>query len=140
MKVELIITRKVLFEKFDIKHEMEIFFLSFLDGCEIKLSEKYPGSIFFIKNDVVLFEQETKNKYFYIRYDSIWWVFGSKYGLDYFEIRSFTKEMLGTHIKKFEGYTFVQENNLRFFNLEMNLKNDGCDYIMIGNNSRFNDL
>ena len=104
MKVELIITRKVLFEKFSIIRDMEGFFLSFLEGCEIKISDKYPGSIFYIKNDKILFQQEMKNKYFWVEYDFIWSIFESKYGLNYTETQAFIKDVLETHIK-LEGYT-----------------------------------
>ena len=104
MKVELIITRKVLFEKISIIRDMEVFFLSFLEGCEIKVSDKYPDYIFFVKGDEILFQQDVKNKYFYVRYNLIWSIFESKYGLNYAETQAFIKDRLETHIK-LEGYT-----------------------------------
>ena len=104
MKVELIITRKVLFEKISIIRDMEVFFLSFLEGCEIKISDKYPDSIFYIKNDKILFQQKMKNKYFWVEYDFIWSIFERKYGLNYTETQAFIKDLLETHIK-LEGYT-----------------------------------
>ena len=67
MKVELIITRKVLFEKISIIRDMEVFFLSFLEGCEIKLSDVYPNYIFYVKDDEILFQHANQK---HIQYES----------------------------------------------------------------------
>jgi hypothetical protein len=47
------------------------------DQLEIVNSEKYPGSIFFKKDGVVVMEQNKKNKYFIFDYDKIWSFFES---------------------------------------------------------------
>lgn len=106
-KVNLHITRKVLFEKFSIKNDMEGLFLSFLDGCEMNVDEQYPNSIFYVKNGKVLFRQELKNKYFSISNNSIWSVFYSKYCMDNQQIQVFMKGMLEEHLK-LVGYTLTQ--------------------------------
>src|SRR3989304_3626022 len=99
MITTLSITRKVLFEKFHIKHEMEDFFLSFIEGCELKISDKHPHYIFYVKNDLLLFQQETENRYFYVRFDLIWSVFEDKYKFSYSKTQSFIKDVLETHIR-----------------------------------------
>ena len=104
MNVELIITRKVLFEKFSIKQDMEVFLLSSLEGCEINLSDAYPNYIFFVKDDEILFQQDVKNKYFHVKHSLIWSVFENKYGLNYSETQAFIKDRLETHLK-LEVYT-----------------------------------
>ncbi len=124
MKIELIITRKVLFEKFNIKHEMNVFFLSFLEGCEIKISDKYQDFVFYVKNDLILFQQELKNRYFWVKYDLIWSVFESKYELNYAETQLFIKDILETHIK-LEGYTPCFGDSVHLFKLETHIKLEG---------------
>ncbi len=124
MKVELIITRKVIFEKFNIKHEMEDFFLSFVDECEIKLSKKYIYSIFYVKNDLILFEQQIKNRHFYVRYDLIWSVFEMKYKFNHNDIQSFIKDRLETHVK-LEDYTPSAALLAVTTKLETHVKSDG---------------
>ena len=131
MNIELIQTRKVIFEKFNIEHEMEDFFLSFIDGCEIRLSKKYPNFIFYVKNDLILFEQETKIKYFYMRFDLIWSVFENKYKLNYSDIQSFIKDRLETHVK-LEGYTPVGRINILQKKLETHVKLEGYTPVILG--------
>ena len=124
MKINLIITRKVLTEKLSIKNKQEALFLSFLDGCEIKLSERYTNSIFYVKNDKVLFEQKLKSKYFYVTHDLIWSIFKYKYQMEYKQIQSFIKGMLETHLK-LEGYTPDWLIDCNVQQLETHLKLEG---------------
>src|SRR3972149_10736335 len=98
MKVELIITRKVLTEKFSIKSDMEGFFLSFLDGCELKVSDMYPGNIFYIKDGFIFFQQGTATKSFYVRYKMIWFVFEKEYQMAHKEIQEFIKSIIYNYI------------------------------------------
>ena len=91
--------REVLFEKYSKQIEMENFFYEKLNGCEIRFLKNHPNYTFFIKNDKCLFEiyefdektkkQESKNGYFNVRYDEIWSVFYSRFGLDYEQIQVF---------------------------------------------------
>src|SRR3972149_4743796 len=83
---------------------MEDFFLSFIEGCELKISDKHPHYIFYVKNDLLLFQQETENRYFYVRFDLIWSVFEDKYKFSYSKTQSFIKDVLETHIR-LNGYT-----------------------------------
>jgi len=98
MKVELIITRKVLTEKFSIKSDMGGFFLSFLDGCELKVSDMYPGNIFYIKDGFIFFQQGTATKNFYVRYKMIWFVFEKEYQMAHKEIQEFIKSIIYNYI------------------------------------------
>ena len=61
------ITRKVLFEKFDVNHKIEDILLNNLEGCILKTHHDWPGSIFFIKNDEILFEIYKHYKTFWIK-------------------------------------------------------------------------
>ena len=99
MTIKLQITRKVLFEKFSIQHEKEDFFLSFLNGCDIKITKDYPDSIFYLKNDKVLFEQDFRSKHFKVRYSLVWSVLRNKYFMEIQEIQSFIKKILINYLK-----------------------------------------
>ena len=57
------------------------------DQLEIVTSEKYPDSIFFKKNGVVVMEQDKINQDFYFDYDNIWSFFESFFGMEYQKIR-----------------------------------------------------
>lgn len=134
MKVKLTITRKVLFEKYSLYEDMKGFFLSFLDGCELKVSENYPDSIFYVKNDKVLFKQDFKYKVFYVSNNLIWSVFKRKYQIEYHKIQALMKGVLETHLK-FGGYTFlcgtISINDLTKEHLKP-LKFDGYTYGYLG--------
>ena len=102
MKVELIITRKVLIEKYSIKQDSEWFFLSFLDGCEIKLNEKFPDSLFYVKDGLCLFAQILTSKFFFVSYDVIWSIFYEKYGFSYAETNLLINGLLKEHLKLYD--------------------------------------
>lgn len=99
MKIDLGIRRKVLIEKHSKDIEKELFFLSFLDGCELKLSKAYPYSVFYIKNGEPIFQQDFKYKNFWITYHKIWSVFEFKYLMNYYQVQSLTKDILEKHLK-----------------------------------------
>jgi len=71
MKVKLSITRKVLTEKFSLKNDMEVFFLSFLEGCEINTCEEYPNFYFYVKAGKILFQYEIREPN--LDYGDIFW-------------------------------------------------------------------
>ena len=57
MKIKLKTTRKVLFEKYNIIHELEHILLSNINGCRIKKGNaEFSSSIFLCKKDKILFE------------------------------------------------------------------------------------
>ena len=71
---------------------------------EIVTSEKYPNSVFFKKDGVVVMEQNKKNKDFYFDYDKIWGFFESFFGMEYEQIREVLRYWLEETFK-LEGYT-----------------------------------
>ena len=112
-------TREVLFEKFGgedmIKQiDMQEFFYNKLDCCQIIMLEECPNSFFFIKKATYLFEiynfdekeqkQKSKNGYFCVRYDEIWSVFESRYGLNYQQIQVFIQGQV-EKLLKLNGFT-----------------------------------
>ncbi len=80
---------------------------SILVGLEPKKFDKHPDSNFFMRDGEVWLEEDNKNKRLIIKYPDFWYVFESKYGMDYFEIRDF----IGDELQKsllIEGYTTEQ--------------------------------
>jgi len=70
----------------------EEFFNQMKDGC-IKIG-KHNDFIYFGKNDVKLFLQDSKNKLLGVGHNYIWSVLEKIYGLDYLEIKSLIKSRL----------------------------------------------
>ena len=99
---EEILTRNVLFEKYNFKKakeaEMRIFFISKINGCELYLNSEYSDYVFYIKtikgNKEILMERNEKNKTFYIKYDGLWSVFEDQYMLEYADIQLLTQTWL----------------------------------------------
>jgi len=80
----------------DKRKEIENFFKSFLTDLMIFTTPDYPNSVFYIKDDEIIFElqQNPNNKgisRFLVDYCRIWGVFNSKFNLNDDEIRSFIK-------------------------------------------------
>ena len=74
--------------------------MELIDDLEIKVDEeKYPYSIFFFKEDKLLFEQDSRSDVFWCNYDKIWSVFEKEYHMKYEEIQSFIKDMMEKHLK-----------------------------------------
>src|SRR4030067_337405 len=91
--------RTVLFEKHSIEHEKRMFLLEMLDGCELKINEYFPNSVFYIKDGIFLFEQNKKNSYLCVDYYLIWSVFESKYSMNHQQIQVFIKHTLKNPLK-----------------------------------------
>lgn len=72
----------------------ERFLLEQLEGLESFTLDKYPESIFWEKNGVVIFEQDFKNGWLRCNYDKIWSVFSYKYGYNYDDTQSFMKRVI----------------------------------------------
>ena len=86
----------IIFVKEDKEKEMKEFLREKLNGCSIRLVEKYPDLVFYEKDGKTLFElyqdRENKNKlYFWVDYNSIWSIFETKYGMKYADIQAFIK-------------------------------------------------
>jgi hypothetical protein len=80
-------------------------FLELIDGMTVKIDkDKYPGSIFFFKDDKCCLELE--NSILWVRYAEIWQVFEVEFGMKYDEIQSFIKDQMEQHFKM-RGVTTV---------------------------------
>ena len=123
MKLNLHIGRKrtVLFEKYSIEHEKKLFLLNMLDGCELKLHEDFPNSVFYVKDNIVLFEKDKTNKYLWVDYYKILLIFKSKYSMNYEQIQMFIKHTLENPLK-WKEFTHVDKDYMRFGRLENSLK------------------
>ena len=74
------------------------------DQLEIVTSEKYPNSVFFKKDGVVVMEQNKKNKRFWFSYKEIWSFFESFFGMEYEQIEEVLSYWLEETLK-LKGYT-----------------------------------
>ena len=74
--------------------EEERFFLEMIDGIEPFTSYDYPESVFCVKNDIVLFEQDFENKWLRVNHELIWLVLQTKYKYHYDDIQLFIKNMV----------------------------------------------
>ena len=83
--------------------EMREFIVNMINGCSIQISEKYPDSVFYKKNDQVIFElYKPKNdgkSYFWCNYKVVWSVFYNKFGLNYNETQAFIKNVVEDTLK-----------------------------------------
>ena len=75
-----------------------------LDQLEVAESPKYPNSIFYKKNGIVVMRQDKKNKEFWFSYNQIWSFFESFFLMEYEEIQGVLKIWLDEAFK-LKGYT-----------------------------------
>ena len=94
------------------------------DQLEIVTSEKYPNSIFFKKNGVVVMEQDKENKYFWFDYGQIWLFFESFFDMKHVQIQGVLRYWLEETLK-LEGYTPKGTLLLPAIKLEETLKLEG---------------
>ena len=68
----------------------------------IDYSGKFPNSIFFTKDDIVLFElcksEDNTKTYFYTNYEKIWAIFYDKYSMGDEDIQRFIKKQVKKHL------------------------------------------
>ena len=106
------------------KEEVEQFFLECLNGCSILIKKEFPDSIFYVKNDVIWMEYDSKKKYFHLRNDRIWVIFEIKFGLDDMLIKSFTQSMVEKYLK-LSGVTTSEISTVTSGVVEKHLKLSG---------------
>jgi hypothetical protein len=93
-----------IFEKYklglhqDEERPYEIWFKEMLINLEISRSTKYLDVLIYKKDDDILYNYNEENEHFWISYDKIWWIFETKYHLNYNEIRMLTKGMVEEHL------------------------------------------
>ena len=106
------------------EQQMEDFFLECLNGCSILIKKELPDSIFYVKNNEVWMEYDSKKKYFHLRNDRIWVIFEIEFGLDDVIIKSFTQSMVEKHLK-LSGVTTSEISTVTSGVVEKHLKLSG---------------
>ena len=91
---------------------------------EVVESPKYPNSILYKKNGIVVMEQDKKNKRFWFDYDEIWSFFGSFFSMKYKEIQGVLEIWLEESFK-LKGYTPDLAGSLPYLELEESFKLKG---------------
>ena len=86
---------KVIITESQYNRAIDRFITYLLEPHEERTSEKYPGSIFWIKGGEVIVEIE-KSKYFWLDY-YIWIRISEMFGLDYDETQSVVRVWLEQH-------------------------------------------
>ena len=69
-----------------------------LEGLVQFESEKYPNSIFYKKDSIILFEQDPNMRYIWCSFDHYWKPLGRETGLSYREIKELTKAMVAKRL------------------------------------------
>jgi hypothetical protein len=68
--------------------EMSDFLFNSIDGCVRKMTKGEKEVTYYKDNEWVI-KQDYENKVLWIRYSLIWFVFNTKFGLNYTQIRDF---------------------------------------------------
>jgi hypothetical protein len=69
-----------------------------LTDLEVSRTKTNSGILIYKKESVVLYKYNEKYNVFYIDYKKIWWIFHSKYKLNYDEIKLLTKDMVEKYL------------------------------------------
>ena len=78
----------------------ERFLIEMLDKVEFVYDDEKHNSEFYMVDGDILFEQNSKNKYFWVDYYKIWSVLESNYDLKYEEIRELIQGMVWERLKR----------------------------------------
>ena len=125
------LTRKVLFEKYNwnksVRSEVEIkmnkFLLYEINGCDLFTNKSHKEYIFFVKDMVILFQQDIKNKKLYISQE-LWSFFEKEYKLTNYGVEVFTKKILNKLLKVEEHKTASDwANSVEMFQNSLSSKN-----------------
>ena len=68
--------------------------LSLFQGLEEYKDERYPNSIFYLKNDVVYFELDVENHILWCDYTLVWYVFSEQRKFNYDETQRVIKDVV----------------------------------------------
>ena len=80
-------------------NDPKVWFKSLLNSLDQKVYDRYPNSIFYVKDNEVYMEYDKENGYLWISYDKIWSVFQLKYHMEDLQIQRFIKDMMEEHYK-----------------------------------------
>ena len=98
----------------------ERFILNILNNLEEYTHKDFPTSIFYKKDNVLLFEWEQKTGYFWCDDLNFWLILKSKYNLKYDEIKTLVKYMVEEHLIK-KDITPIFWNTKSFIMVEEHL-------------------
>jgi hypothetical protein len=93
----------------DEKRPYEIWFKTMLTNLEISKSKLNSNILIYKKNEIVLYNYNKENKYFWVNCDKIWSVFELKFHLNYHEISILTKGMVKEHLNLMDITTIEKE-------------------------------
>ena len=99
----------------------ERWFIDILNNLTEYTSDKYSDFIFYKKDNELLFEYNSEDKYFYCNYIKIWLVFDSKYNLNNQEIRILIKGQVEEHLK-LKVKTVYKQSIFKYYLVEEHLK------------------
>lgn len=68
--------------------------------CKWMIWDKYPESIFMVRDGEVLFQQDWKYNILWCSHSIVWSVFESKFGYDDLQIEQMISSVLVEHLKK----------------------------------------
>ena len=74
-----------------------------LDGFDIKTTEKWPNSYFFMQGDRFVMEQDKKNDTLWVRQDGFWSIFSNDFSLRYTDTQTIIKFLVEQHLKSKVG-------------------------------------
>lgn len=89
------------------------YLLDILNNLKLSIDNKYPHSIFFNNNDIMLFQWDYKNGYFWCNYNDIWHKLEVKYNLGYFEVKYLIKNIIND---------FLLNNNIKLNGMSETIK------------------
>lgn len=84
--------------KHDRLSEAEKFLLDIFDGLKENIRIDCPARIFYIKDNKVIFEYNSKTYHLYYSYDYMWDVFREKYDNNFHEFHDLVKSMVVRHL------------------------------------------
>lgn len=89
------------------------YLLDILNNLKLSRDNKYPHSIFFNNNDIMLFQWDYKTGYFWCNYNDIWHKLEVKYDLGYFEVKYLIKNIIND---------FLLNNNIKLNDMSETIK------------------
>lgn len=91
----------------------ERFLFDIIDGIEIYEQDKFPNSVFWKKDGIILFEQDFTNGWLRCNYKLIWNVLQKKYGYSFNDTKNFISRIIKNDIRLngviVYGYTPLHE-------------------------------
>ena len=93
-----------------------------LEGLIQFENDNYPDSIFYKKDEVILFEQNLKSERLWCHVEHYWSFFKEEIGLKYSEIQELTRGMVGTHLNYKELTPLKELSKMKIVGTHLNCK------------------